>query len=71
MDLMKCLTTNRGTYNWNILINCMPKCWQNIRNFVSIRYFIPKFINTKCSAQKHIGKICEKTKKMSDISQTD
>ena len=49
----------------------MPQCRQNIQNVVSIRYFIPKFLNTKCSAQNRGGKFVKKNKKMSEISQTD
>ena len=70
MDLSKSSATNRGTYNWNILINYMPKCRENIRNFVSIRHFIPKFLNKKCSGQNRIGKFVKK-QKMCGISQTD
>ena len=62
MDLSKSSATNRGTYNWNILINYMPKCRENIRNFVSIRHFIPKFLNKKCSGQNRIGKFVKKQK---------
>ena len=48
----------------------MPKCRQNIRNLLSIRYFIQKFLNTKCSAQNR-GEKFEKKQENVEISKTD